>query len=349
MRTFLVGIFSAVVLLAPASAGAINTEGHALPYGLLGGVYEFEDSDRESDNGLGFFGGVGFPLSSRPGEALEVSFHRLERERNIDGRDDYQYSLFAHWVRDLTPPPAYGDVRPFLLVGVGAIQEDVRGDDHLHAGLDAGLGALFPLPLRGWAIRGEALAQAQLNDESVPDEDYLLDFHLRLSLQIPLDFFPTPAPPELPPAQDCPTRVVDPVSGRSDCLSDSDRDGVADGQDQCPGTPTGTAVDAQGCTVAGVLIDSDDDGVLDDVDGAARGAVRDRVGTPDRRRAQRPGRGRAHLQEPARPARADHRPHGRCRQRQLQPGAVPAARRVGASVSGWQGRRTAASGGAGPG
>lgn len=266
MRKLLVGVFSAAVLLATASAGAVNTDGYELPYGLLGGVYEFEDSDRDSDNGVGFFGGVGFPLSSRPGEALEVSLHSLTRERNIDGGDDYQYSLFAHWVRDLTAPRAYGEVKPFVLVGVGAIQEDVSGDDHLHAGLDAGLGALFPLPLRGWAVRGEALARAQINDESVPGEDYLLDFHLRLSLQIPLDFFPTPAPPELPPAQDCPTRVVDPVSGRSDCLSDSDRDGVADGQDRCPGTPTGTAVDAQGCTVVGVLIDSDDDGVLDDVD-----------------------------------------------------------------------------------
>ena len=120
------------------TSGVFNTPlGEAGPGPLFpGGVYEFEDSDRDSDNGLGFFGGVGFPLSSRPGEALEVSLHRLERERNIDGRDDYQYSLFAHWVRDLTAPPAYGDVRPFLLVGVGesaAVSglKDMLGDSYL--------------------------------------------------------------------------------------------------------------------------------------------------------------------------------------------------------------------------
>lgn len=266
MRTLLTGVALATALLVSGTAGAVNTEGYDVPYGLLGGVYEFSDSNRDSDDGVGFFGGVGFPLKSRPGEAVELTFKSLERDRDIDGRSDYQHSLFANWVRDLTPPAAYGKVKPFLLVGLGAIQEDVRGDDHIHAGLDAGLGALFPLPVRGWALRGEALAQAQLNDESVPDEDYLLDFHLRLSLQIPLDFFPRAAPPELPPAEDCPTRVVDPVTGRSDCISDSDRDGVADNLDQCPGTPTGTAVDSKGCIIAGVVIDSDDDGVLDEVD-----------------------------------------------------------------------------------
>lgn len=277
MRQLLV---AAVSFFAAFSAHAVNTRGYDVPYGMLGGIYEFEDSNRDSDRGWGFFGGVGFPLKSRPGEAIEASFKSLERDRDAGGSDQ-QRSLFVNWVRDLTPPAAYGEVRPFLLVGLGAIQEDVLGDDHYHAGLDAGLGALFPLPLRGWAVRGEALAQAQLNDESVPGDDVLLDFHLRLSLQVPFDFFPVSAPPELPPAEECGTRVVDPVTGRRDCLSDSDRDGVADNADQCPGTPAGTAVDAQGCAVTGVVLDSDEDGVLDDVDacpGTPRGMIVDGTG-----------------------------------------------------------------------
>ncbi len=31
------------------------------------------------------------------------------------------------------------------------------------------------------------------------------------------------------------------------CPSDADRDGVCDGQDECPATPLGNAVDAKGC------------------------------------------------------------------------------------------------------
>lgn len=43
--------------------------------------------------------------------------------------------------------------------------------------------------------------------------------------------------------------------------SDSDQDGVYDGQDQCPNTPVGVTVDATGCN-----IDADGDGVLNTVD-----------------------------------------------------------------------------------
>jgi len=53
---------------------------------------------------------------------------------------------------------------------------------------------------------------------------------------------PPPPPPPPPPA-------------------DSDRDGVTDANDRCPGTPAGTRVDAVGCE-----IDSDGDGVVDRLD-----------------------------------------------------------------------------------
>lgn len=46
--------------------------------------------------------------------------------------------------------------------------------------------------------------------------------------------------------------VAEPVDG------DLDRDGVADSKDQCPNTPSGASVDANGCA-----IDSDNDGVAD--------------------------------------------------------------------------------------
>jgi outer membrane protein OmpA-like peptidoglycan-associated protein len=46
--------------------------------------------------------------------------------------------------------------------------------------------------------------------------------------------------------------------------TDSDRDGVADGRDRCPGTPRGERVDAQGCAAS--QRDTDRDGVKDDRD-----------------------------------------------------------------------------------
>jgi len=57
---------------------------------------------------------------------------------------------------------------------------------------------------------------------------------------------------------------------------DSDRDGVRDKTDRCPGTPLGARVDATGCPV-----DSDQDGVPDGIDrceGTPRGAAVDATG-----------------------------------------------------------------------
>jgi OOP family OmpA-OmpF porin len=63
-----------------------------------------------------------------------------------------------------------------------------------------------------------------------------------------------------------------------DCMADIDGDGVADEMDKCPGTPKGTEVDAEGCTV---VKDSDGDGVVDSKDncpGTAPGSKVDAAG-----------------------------------------------------------------------
>ena len=62
-------------------------------------------------------------------------------------------------------------------------------------------------------------------------------------------------------APDCKLAVVDPNTGRKDCVADSDRDGVPDTLDRCPGTPAATQVDPYGCAIA--VVDTDGDGVPD--------------------------------------------------------------------------------------
>lgn len=256
------------VLVWSSLAAAVNAEGYDTPYLFGGALYELGDSSRDSDEGIGGQVGIGMPIESRPGEALELSVKLLRRDRDAGGTDD-QRAIFGRWVRDLGSDWA-GGVQPFLLLGAGAVQEDVAGDDHVHFGLDGGLGVLLPLPFAGWALRAEALAQAQLNDRSVPSEDVLLDVQLLLGLQIPLGGQglgdpDEPAAEELPPEPVCDTRSVDPVTGKTECITDSDRDAVSDGSDQCPSTPSGVAVDAKGCTIVGV-VDSDGDGVVDPAD-----------------------------------------------------------------------------------
>lgn len=251
----------------PGRAAAVNLDGRDGIYAMGAGIAEIGQSSRDSETGIGGEIGVGMPFGSRPGEALEFSLKSLSRDRDAGGSDD-QHSLFVHWVRDIGGN-WFARAVPFVLFGAGAIQEDVLGDDHVHFGFDGGLGALFPLGSSGLGLRTQATAQAQVNDESVPSEDLLIDFHLQLGLHIPLGGARhsggrVPAP-EYPPEAVCENRVVDPVTGRARCVNDSDRDGIPDGDDACPGTPAGTAVDGRGCKVKGV-IDSDGDGVLDEID-----------------------------------------------------------------------------------
>ena len=53
--------------------------------------------------------------------------------------------------------------------------------------------------------------------------------------------------------------------GKGDvCDADDDGDGVSDDVDQCPDTPNGEMVDANGCSNS--QLDSDGDGVSDDID-----------------------------------------------------------------------------------
>ncbi|RME37700.1 MAG: PLDc_N domain-containing protein, partial [Planctomycetota bacterium] len=68
-------------------------------------------------------------------------------------------------------------------------------------------------------------------------------------------------------------------------VADSDGDGFVDAADQCPGTPSGAAVDLDGCAAS--QRDSDNDGVTDDVDACPDSPFGAAVGedgcTPDER------------------------------------------------------------------
>ncbi|TLM76537.1 thrombospondin type 3 repeat-containing protein [Microbulbifer harenosus] len=56
------------------------------------------------------------------------------------------------------------------------------------------------------------------------------------------------------------------AEGCSEVQRDDDGDGVANGNDQCPATPTGEAANSEGCSPSQLDIDSDGDGILDSQD-----------------------------------------------------------------------------------
>ena len=73
------------------------------------------------------------------------------------------------------------------------------------------------------------------------------------------DLVPKAAAPAAPVAAPAPAPVVPPPLPQTPV--DSDRDGIPDNADACPGTPAGVKVDARGCE-----LDADRDGVVDRLD-----------------------------------------------------------------------------------
>lgn len=76
----------------------------------------------------------------------------------------------------------------------------------------------------------------------------------------------------------CPGTAAGVAVDAKGCPLDSDKDGIIDGNDNCPGTAAGVAVDAKGCP-----LDSDKDGVIDSADqcpNTRAGLAVDRKGCP---------------------------------------------------------------------
>lgn len=297
MRTQLWGRLCGAAVLAAgfaSPAGAVNTENHQVPYFGLAYDHLITDSAREAGDGRGFQITFGVPMES-PRKAIELRFFDAGiTDRFPDDQKDYQTGLMVDYVYDFGPVLGGAGsetfpmgLKPFVTAGLGFIQEDVLADKHMHLAVNLGAGVLVPIGWKGWAVRLDARAQPQSNGESVSqdngfpeDESVLIDYVVNLGLQIPMTLFydkPVPVKEE----SDCPVAVVNPGTGRKDCVVDSDRDGVEDPADECPGTPAGTAVDGKGCAKAKVSTDDDADGVENDDDdcpGTPKGLKVDKKG-----------------------------------------------------------------------
>ena len=266
-------------------AAAVTVDNFDIPYVFGSYIYEIPDSARNSQDGNGFNAGGGWPLTEHG--AVEFNFFDFKRTRNIDGLSDYQKGVLFNYVYDFGTFGFSQDwlpnFKPYVLGGPGWVHEDVQGSKHNHIGADAGVGTLIPLHFGswdwGWSARTEFDVLAQWDHpQAVSGHDFLLDYHFLVGLQIPLTPLFKPHQAAAPTEPQCKVEVVDPVTGRKDCatdvngngipgnIRDADGDGVPDEMDQCPGTPPHAKVDVNGCMVNQTL-------VLDEVDFELNSAV----------------------------------------------------------------------------
>jgi len=197
-------------------------------------------------------------------------------QSRVNGKREFGYGVGIDL--NIGQPEA---VAPFVLLGGGGFFENIPGafrNQFASPYFNFGLGMYLPNPFfkdslfrlegRYHRVFRDTLEAGCLTTPCAKQD--LEDLRLSLGMQFGSDFdtpaFVPPPPPPPPP--------------------DSDRDGVIDPLDACPGTPLGTVVDARGCPPPpppAKLADTDNDGVPDSFDqcpNTPAGTVVDEKGCP---------------------------------------------------------------------
>lgn len=257
-------MFEATKLAAASAALAVAFTASATPdtrpYFSLGASVIFEDSDRESDTGVGGRFGVGKRFNNIFG--LELSGFYNDFSGGLADWEDY--GVAADAMMFVSQHERYA---PYLSLGAGVMRSEATANnasavlqrlDQRRAFAQVGGGLkIFPDVS---PIGFTADYRFRVFDTNVTGIEEIGDHIVSLGMLFPFG----------PKDSD--------ASTLASAVVDSDGDGVPDDRDLCPGTPAGVAVDARGCPA-----DSDGDGVPDYLDkcpNTAAGVTVDKDGCP---------------------------------------------------------------------
>lgn len=202
-----------------------------------------QDSERAlfDDDGVGFRAGFGWEI--KDGWYWEGNLAHNVLENGIGGYTDYYQS---HLGFDLGYRFGEKDeLRPFVLLGLGAVHDDVydlpgipRKDDTSFF-YNVGLGIVTPeLSDTGVKLRFDARYVAS------EFEDGYNDTHVGFGLEIPLGKTKTRTI----------VQVKEVIKEVQAAPTDSDLDGVVDGVDRCPNSLRNAEVDQFGCVVKAQIV-----------------------------------------------------------------------------------------------
>ncbi len=239
--------------------------------------YHLLDNKRVSKDDLGYQVGLGKDFASN--WAAELGYNQGGFKIKDSGASQRLSGYSLDFIRKFMPDST---VRPYLLIGGGALEDAIAGTNNHHAAMaEAGVGLLTGLGNQTGSSRIQLRTEAKYRQEYASANQYGRKNPGDILLGVGLQFmFGAPVAPAAkavvasiaPPLDSDGDGVPDsmdkcpgtPAGARVDangCEFDSDGDGVVDRLDKCPNTPQGTAVDATGCPV-----DSDGDGVVDSMD-----------------------------------------------------------------------------------
>lgn len=188
--------------------------------------------------------------------SIELQYHRLGsatlKDTNTNTESELSYSAFGasvNWYPWQTSWDGAGNLHAYLSAGLSGISNDSDINYDQEAAFSLGLGFGVEYEFKDtWQAR--IAAHALTRDVQVIQLSVLKRFGANQASPEPV--VQRPEPILVPPPVIVPVVVVD---------QDSDRDGITNNADECPGTPAGMTVNAQGCSVLdarleGVYFDS---------------------------------------------------------------------------------------------
>ncbi len=149
---------------------------------------------------------------------------------------------------------------PFILGGISAVKTDydnLANDDNT-AALAVGLGFLWNFGDSNFALRGDWRYRQEVAANEYKDQLATLGLQIGLGGGTPKSV-DTDGDGVNDDLDQCPNTPLGASVDANGCELDDDGDGVVNSKDQCPNTPAGAEVDSRGCAAK----DSDGDGVVD--------------------------------------------------------------------------------------
>jgi OOP family OmpA-OmpF porin len=257
---------TALAITATSAFGAVK-EGEFSVSPVIGG-YTFDGKQHlETDLVYGIRGGYNFTKNFGVEALFDYAF--TESTKSKGKADLYRYGgdLLYHFVPD-------NKLVPYVAAGFSAVNfYGAHINRKAHGAFDYGIGAKYFLA-ESFALRADVRHIIYTFDSTTFNNiEYTLGAYIPFGGVAPAVkavaapasapapepvvevVKPAPAPEPIPVPAPAPVVVPPPAP------VDSDKDGVIDALDKCPGTPAGVAVDRDGCP-----LDSDKDGVYDYLD-----------------------------------------------------------------------------------
>ncbi|MFO7570332.1 MAG: OmpA family protein [Smithellaceae bacterium] len=247
-----------LALAAFASTGYAQVKAGAVYVSPTLGGYMFEGNE-DMDNSLSLGLRAGYNFTKYFG--LEGFVHYVPTDINTPEKGSLNFVGYGiEGIFNILPDRA---LVPFLAVGVGGVHysnayERTTEDKKNKIAVDYGAGVKYFLT-ENFALRGDVR-------HVIPFDGIHSNLLYTVGLVISFGGASKAVAAPLPVAPVAPAVI------------DSDKDGVPDDRDKCPGTPAGVAVDQDGCP-----LDSDKDGVPDYLDkcpGTPAGVKVDKDGCP---------------------------------------------------------------------